>query len=190
AHVLTLQAYTPEPPGWALLPADIDAGATLFDLHLDLRETADDVTGTLTHGPDLFEPPTLARLATYYRRLLDAAVAEPDRPLSRLPLLDAPERHEMVVEWNRTAHPYPPDATVHMLVGRQAARAPERVAIVAGERTLTYGDLDGRAEALASRLRAAGVRPGSVVGVAMERSLEAIVAYLGAVKAGAAYRAL
>ena len=91
------------------------------------------------------------------------------------------------MEWNRTAHPYPTDATVHTLVGRQAARAPERVAIVAGERTLTYGDLDGRAEALAARLRAAGVRPGSVVGVAMERSPEAIVALLAALKAGAAY---
>ena len=115
---------------------------------------------------DLFAPATIARLAMYYHRLLDAAVAEPDRALSRLPLLDARERHEVVVEWNRTTHPYPTDASrPHARRAPGRARPEERVAMVAGERTLTYGDLDGRAEALAARLRAAGVRPGSVVGV-------------------------
>jgi amino acid adenylation domain-containing protein len=187
AHVLTLQAHGPAPPtGWTWLPADLDSGAAIFDLHLDLREGSDDVTGHVVYRTDLFEPATIARLATHVRRLLEAALAAPDAPLSRLSLLDAHERRRVVVEWNRTAHPYP-DATVHALVERQAARAPTRVALVAGDRTLAYGELNRRADALAARLRAAGVRRGTVAGVAMERSPEAIVAYLAALKAGAAY---
>ena len=108
AHVLTLQAHGEAPPsGWTRRPADLDLdpGATIFDLHLELRETPDDVTGHLAYRTDLFEPASMARLARHYRRLLEAAVAEPDAPLSRLSLLDADERHRVVVEWNRTTHP-------------------------------------------------------------------------------------
>jgi amino acid adenylation domain-containing protein len=188
AHVLTLQAAGPAPPdGWALLDTDVDPGAATFDLHLDLRELAGEVSGRFTYRRDLFEPATIARLAAHYRCLLEAAVADPDRPLSRLPLLDARERHQVVVECNRTARPYPAEATVHALVERQAARGPHRVAIVAGDSTLTYAEVNDQADALAARLRAAGVGPGAVVGVAMERSPEAIVAYLAALKAGGAY---
>ena len=188
AHVLTLQAHGPAPSaGWTRLPLDLDLGATIYDLHLDLHEEAGGLAGHLAYRTDLFEPATIARLATHYRRLLEAALDDPERPLSRLSLLDEDERHQVVVAWNQTVHPYPAEATVHALVQRQAARAPARVAVVAGEHTLSYGELDHRAEALAARLRAVGVGRGSVVGVAMERSPEAIVAYLGALKAGAAY---
>ena len=188
AHVITVQTPEPAAPaGWARLPLDVDPAAAVFDLHLDLRDDGEALAGHLVYRTDLFEPATMARVATHYHRLLEAALGDPDRPLSRLPLLDVAERHLIVVEWNRTAHPYPADATVHALVERQAARIPTRTAIVAGERTLTYGELERRANALAAQLRTAGVCRGSVVGVAMERSPEAIVAYLATLKAGAAY---
>ena len=188
SNVFTFEPLGPAlPPGWDLDHLEIDPGTADADLHLDLQERADAVAGTLTYRTDLFEPATVARLGAQFRRLLEAAVADLECPLSRLPLLDACERHRVLVEWNRTARPYPAEATVHELVERQAARGPDRLALVAGELSLTYGELDRRAEALAARLRTLGVKPGAVVGVAMERSPEVIVSYLAALKAGGAY---
>ena len=187
SNLVTLEPGGPAaPPGWNLDHLEIDPGTADADLHLDLYERADAVAGMLTYRTDLFEPATVARLDAQFRRLLEAAVADPECPLSRLPLLDARERHHVVVEWNRTASPYP-EATVHELVERQAARVPDRIALVAGELSLTYGELDRRADALAAHLRALGVRPGAMVGVAMERSPEVIVGYLATLKAGGAY---
>jgi amino acid adenylation domain-containing protein len=188
SHVLTFEPPgAPAPPGWEISGPDVDPGTADFDLHLDLYERRDAIVGRLGYRTDLFEPATIVRLEAHYRRMLEGAAADLDRPVSRLPLLDERERHQMVVEWNRTARPYPAGATVHELVERHAARAPERVAVVAGDTALTYRELNRRADVLAARLRALGVAPGAIVGVAMERSPEVIVGYLAALKAGAAY---
>ena len=188
SHVLTLEPPgAPAPPGWELGGPDVDPGTADFDLHLDLHERGDEIVGRLAYRTDLFEPATIVRLEAHYRRMLQAAAADLDRPLSRLPLLDERERHQVVVEWNRTARPYPAGATVHELVERHAERTPEHVALVAGDTALTYRELNRRADVLAARLRALGVGPGAIVGVAMERSPEVIIGYLAALKAGAAY---
>ena len=175
------------PPGWTLDAFEIDPGAAEVDVHLMLVERADTIDGVLTYRTDLYDPSTIERLQRQLDRLLEAAVADLDCPVSRLALLDDDERHRLIVEWNRTARAYPADATLHELVARQAAGAPDRIALVAGDATLTYGELDRRADALAARLRGLGVGPGSIVGIAMERSPEVIVGYLAALKAGGAY---
>ena len=187
SYVFSLQPPgTPAPAGWALIDDDVDSTAD-FDLHLDLHERVDQIVGRLTYRADLFEPDTIARLAAHFARLLEGAVADLDCPVSRLPMLDERERHRVVVEWNRTAHAYPAEATVHGLVEEQAARASDRIALVSGAGALTYGELNRRADAVAARLQAFGVTPGAFVGVAMERSIETIVGYLAVLKAGAAY---
>jgi amino acid adenylation domain-containing protein len=188
ATLFVFEPHDPAPPdGWALAAYETDPGTADVDLQLELVERSDTLEGVLIYRTDLFEPATIAALGTQLVRLLAAALADPDRAMSRLPWLDAHEHHQVVVAWNRTARPYPDEATVHALVERQTARAPDRIAIVAGGATLSYGELDRRASALAARLQGSGVGRGAVVGVAIDRSPETIVAYLGILKAGAAY---
>src|SRR5262249_29897801 len=103
-----------------------------------------------------------------------------------LPLLTPAERQQLAA-WNATAEPRPAGATLHGLFADQAARTPDAVAVITREGTLTYRELDARADRLARRLAAAGAGVGSRVGLFMERSLEMVVALLGVLKAGAAY---
>src|SRR5581483_9473728 len=127
------------------------------------------------------------RMAGYYQHLLQAAVANPATPVGRLPLLSESERRQLVVEWNQTAAPYPADQCLHQLFEQQAARTPERLALRSGEATLSYGELNRRANQLAHYLRRQGVGPDGLVGLCLERSVETLVAVLAVLKAGGAY---
>ncbi len=185
--VLALEPPLPPlPPGWDLTQMDVEIGATKFDLYVELDERADTIIGRFMYRTDLFDRPTIERMVGHYRRLLEAAAADPGRRLSALPLLTEPERRQVLVEWNRTAAPYP-QVCVHDAFAAQAAARPEAVAVVHEERRLTYGELDRRANALAHRLQALGVGPDVPVGVCLERSPELLVALLGVLKAGGAY---
>ena len=125
-------------------------------------------------------------LAERLVRLLEAAVAAPERAIGRLDILCAAERHTILREWNDTARPIP-SATLPELFAAQAARTPDAVAVVFEDERLTYGELDARANQLAHHLRSLGVGPEVVVGLCVERSLEMMVGLLGILKAGGAY---
>ncbi|MFF4764763.1 amino acid adenylation domain-containing protein, partial [Streptomyces sp. NPDC001292] len=136
---------------------------------------------------DLFEPVTIQALAGRLIRLLEQIAADPALPVGRLALLDPVERGTVLEEWNDTAQPLSA-RTLPELFEAQAARTPDAVAVAgAGVTTLTYAELDARADRVASWLAGRGVGPESRVGVVMERSAELIVLLLGVVKAGAAY---
>src|SRR5262249_55147123 len=118
--------------------------------------------------------------------LLDGAVSQPEKRLSELPLLSEPEREQLLVEWNRTASIYPSEL-IHELFERQAESRPEAIALIDGERWLSYGELNRRANQLANYLRHLGVEPEVVVGICIKRSAEMIVGLLGILKAGGVY---
>ena len=120
-------------------------------------------------------------------RCWKAIASDPDRRIGELDMLEAAERHRLLVEWNDTAADYPQDKLVHELFEEQAARAPEAVALVYEGAQLSYGELNERANRLAHHLRALGVGPDAIVGLCVERSFEMIVALLGVLKAGGAY---
>ena len=107
-------------------------------------------------------------------------------PLHRLEVLGPEERHTLLKEFNATAHPLP-EATLPALFEAQVARTPEALALLCGEERLTYGALNARANRLAHWLLAQGVGPERVVGIALERSPEMVVALLANLKAGGAY---
>ena len=111
----------------------------------------------------------------------------PERPLRSTPLLSQAECQRVLLEWNDTEREYYRDVCVHDLVSGQAAQTPDLPALIFGAETVTYAELDARAEKLASRLVRLGVGPGSLVGVYLERSIAMIVAVLGVHKAGGAY---
>ena len=167
-------------------PAQLGNGTAKFDLSLLMAEAGDELIGVFEYTTDLFEPARIHRMAKHFETLIEGITADPDRPLSELPLLTATEWQELVVEANQTTAPYP-DRCVHELFEERAARQPEATAVLSGGRQFTYGELNTRANRLAHELRARGTGPQSVIAICLERSFDMIVAVLGTLKAGAAY---
>ncbi|MFI5477049.1 amino acid adenylation domain-containing protein [Streptomyces cacaoi] len=179
-------APPPGLPGLAAEPVALSNGGSKFDLTLYLSEEADGLHGHAVFATDLFDRPTVVRMTRSFERLLEAAVAAPDRPFRELELLDPAEREQLVHVWNDTGVPVPPE-TVQRLIARQAADTPGAVAVRDEWRSLTYAELEERAERLANMLRARGVGPETAVGVCVERSVDLPVSLLGVLKAGGTY---
>ncbi|HLL45779.1 MAG TPA: amino acid adenylation domain-containing protein, partial [Longimicrobiaceae bacterium] len=177
---LTLGELEMEPLGGS------DAGAK-FDLRVTLSEVGDGIQGQIIYRSDLFEGSTVERMAEHYRLLLEAAVADPERRLGALPLLGAAERELIVARWSGEGAAVLPERCLHELFAAQAGRTPDAVALVHAGRTLTYAELDRRANRLAHTLVALGVGPEVPVALCLERSAEMVVALLGVLKAGGAY---
>jgi amino acid adenylation domain-containing protein len=174
-------------PGLTLRPhLDVYHGVSRFDLTLSATETGGGLLGYLEFKTDLLEAATAARWLGHLGTLLAAAAAEPERRLSELPVLSDAERRQLLDDWNDTATEVPA-ACVHRLIAERAARSPGDVAVLCAGERLTRAQLEDRAARLACRLRALGVGPESLVGIALERSLDLLVAALGVWKAGGAY---
>jgi len=162
--------------------------ASPFDLSFFVREGRDGtLSATIQYKRDLFKPDTIARLAGHYRTLLEGAVADPDQRLSALPLLTEAERHLLLKEWNSTQRPFPRSACISALFEAQVERTPEAVAATFEDQSLTYRQLNQRANQLAHHLRRHGVCPEAAVGICLKPSLDLIVGLLGILKAGGAY---
>jgi amino acid adenylation domain-containing protein len=179
---------TLERPGLTMTARDTDTGTAKFDLTLLLAEAgAGGLSGVLEYRSDLFDRGTAERLAGHFRVLLEAAAADPDRRVGDLPLLRPDEERRVLHAWNATDADFPRDACIHQLFEAQAARTPDAVALVFGDESWTYRELDERANRLAHLLRAGGVGPGVLVGVCLPRRPELVAALLGVFKAGGAY---
>ncbi|MFK0167153.1 condensation domain-containing protein, partial [Rhizobium sp. NPDC090279] len=158
-----------------------------FDLTLQLEEGSEgDLLAELEYATALFDRATIERMAGHYVRLLEHAAADPEAQLSRLELLSAAERDQLLREWNATTAPVS-ELCLHELFEEQARQTPEATAVVFGAEQLSYDELNTRANQLAHHLRRQGVGPETLVGVCMERSHEVVVALLGILKAGGAY---
>ncbi|MEE6260935.1 non-ribosomal peptide synthetase/MFS transporter [Plantactinospora sonchi] len=169
-------------------PFDFAHPATRFDLELYVAPEADGgLHCTLVYNRDLFTSRTCLRFVDHLRHLLAGVVEAPDRRLSELDLLPADERDTLLRRWNRPAVPVTGPATLAELVEERVRRVPDTVAVRYEGRSVTYAELNARANQVAHRLRAAGVGRDDVVAVCAERSVELVVALLGVVKAGAAY---
>ncbi|MFI0722198.1 amino acid adenylation domain-containing protein [Streptomyces sp. NPDC021224] len=162
-------------------------GSSRHDLELYVVPSGDGgLACTFTYKTSLFTAGTVERMAGHLETLLRAALDAPGTAVSRLPLLDAAER-ALLDGWNDTAADYPADATLHGLVADQVRRTPDAPAVTFDGATLTYAQLDTRADRIAHRLAAEGVGAGSLVAVCAERSLDLPAALLGVLRTGAAY---
>ena len=120
-------------------------------------------------------------------QLVDALETAPDTAAQTIDVMPPAERRQVLVEWNATEADYPKDKCVHELFEAQAARTPDAVAVVQGDRHLTYAELNGRANRLAHYLRGLGVKPDARVAICVERSFDMVVGLLAILKAGGAY---
>ena len=174
-------------PGLTVNSLRVDSNIAKFDLSLIIIEKSEGLLASFEYNTDLFEAATVERMVGHLQTLLEGIVANPDTPIAQLPLLTAPERHQLLAEWNDTARDYPQDKCLHHLFEAQVAQSPEAIAVVFEAQQLTYLELNARANQVAHYLRRQGVGPEVLVGICVERSLEMIVGLLGILKAGGAY---
>ncbi|HYO62150.1 MAG TPA: amino acid adenylation domain-containing protein, partial [Pyrinomonadaceae bacterium] len=174
-------------PGLQLSVVEPPVKTAKFDLTLVLTEGPEGLEGSAVYNTDLFDAATVRRMVEQYGRLLAGVAADPRRRVGDLSLLSEAESRQVLRDWNDTATDYPRAECLHELFERQAARTPEAAAVVYGAQSLTYAELNQRANRLARHLRALGVGPGAMVGLCVERSAEMVVALLAILKAGGAY---
>ena len=174
-------------PGLRLKPFTLRETTSRFDLELDLKEAEDGFDGFIRYNVALFAPETIERLGCHYRTLLEGVLADPDRPISSLPLLDRAEIDQLLIEWG-APQVAAPAATALELFERRAAEHPDRPAVVSADGTaLSYAELDRRAALIAGRLAGSGTGPEDRVALALPRSPDLVAAILAVWKAGAAY---
>jgi amino acid adenylation domain-containing protein len=134
-----------------------------------------------------FDAQTVKRMLGHLQSALESFAAAPSQQLAAVSLLTPAERRQLLFEWNNTRRDYPQHACLHELFEAQVERTPDAVALVFEDEHVTYRELNRRANSLAQRLRASGVRVETRVGVCAERSMEMVIALFGVLKAGGAY---
>ncbi|WP_284740329.1 non-ribosomal peptide synthetase [Amycolatopsis sp. RTGN1] len=175
------------PPGTRTVVARVGGPGGRAELAVTFTDDGGELGFAIRYPRELFGGETVERLAGRFEVLLAGALADPGRTAAALPVLTEPERRWLLVDRNDTAAPYPGDRSVAELFAEQVRAVPGEPAVVAGGTTLGYAELDARANGLAHRLVAAGVRAESRVGVLLGRSPHAVVTMLAVLKAGGAY---
>ncbi|MGD1704673.1 amino acid adenylation domain-containing protein [Dapis sp. BLCC M229] len=209
-QVMFILLNTPLPEiklsGVKLEPIPIEKKISKFDLTLSLEEISPDKSSFLEnnyiglldknksgmiaafeYNTDIFDAQTIEQMAQHFQTLLTGIVANPECPISELPLLTEAESHQLLVEWNDTAVEYSTDKCIYQLFEEQVEKTPNAVAVVFEGEQLTYQQLNAKANQLAHYLQSLGVKPDTLVGICVERSLEMVVGLLGILKAGGAY---
>jgi amino acid adenylation domain-containing protein/non-ribosomal peptide synthase protein (TIGR01720 family) len=186
-------AYQAEPTaridlhGLTMRPMSGESGTSKFDLILGVTESARGLHALIEFATDLFDPSTIERMLGHLTVLLEGIVKAPDARLADLPLLPAAERHQLLAEWNVETAAHPRGLTAHGWFERQVDRTPDAPAATYEGKTLSYRQLDARANQVAHFLRKRGVGPDVLVGLSTERSMDMLVGLLGILKAGGAY---
>ncbi|MBB3120918.1 non-ribosomal peptide synthetase [Pseudoduganella violacea] len=174
-------------PGLELNDYALDRQQAQFELTLDTREDENGVlSATFSYAADLFDEATVARIAQHYQAILQAMSGNPEQLLGDVELLDE-EQHAQLQQWSDNHEHHDGEEPVHRLFEKQAENQPASCALLFGDASLSYGELNARANRLAHHLIELGVRPENKVGVALERSFEMVVSLLAILKAGGAY---
>ncbi|MEU1753026.1 amino acid adenylation domain-containing protein [Micromonospora matsumotoense] len=162
-------------------------GAARNALHVQIVDAPTGLTVSLQHSPAAIDTDAVRRIGAHLGTLLAAAVTDPDRPVAQLPVLPADELDLVTRGWNDTGRAYPEGASVPTLFAARVAADPDAPAVVDGDRTLSYAQLDAAADRLAALLGRRGVGPGALVAVALDRSWQAVVTLLAVLRRRAAY---
>jgi amino acid adenylation domain-containing protein len=159
-----------------------------FDLSFYILEAEDEVIVNIEYYTPIFRPETIRRLSSYLLTIIKTVGQDPRLPLKHIAVISEAEKHQILHEFNHTAHDYPQAKNICDLFVEQAERSPHRAAALQGERLVTYRQLDERSNRLANFLKSGGsVETGERLGILMDRSLTLLESILGVLKAGAAY---
>ena len=171
--------------GLSWMPFEIDQSSSQFDLSVTVDP---EITRKIliAYNTDLYDAETITRMLQHYQRLLEALAANPDQSIAMVSILADGERRQLLQDWNDNDVAFP-RACIHEVFEAQARKTPDSVAIEFEDQQITYEELDRRANHVAHRLRAMGVKPEVLVGICIERSVDLLVGLLGILKAGGAY---
>jgi amino acid adenylation domain-containing protein len=157
-----------------------------LDLHLEFFPTEDSLIINWHYNTELFNDSTIERMIPNFQVLLEGILKDIDQPINTLPILTQTETEEILINWNQTKVDYP-NVCIHQLIEIQAQKHPQKIAVTYGNQSLTYQQLNQKADQLGIYLQNLGVKPDSKVGICLERSLDLIVGLLGILKSGGAY---
>ncbi|HJT65165.1 MAG TPA: condensation domain-containing protein, partial [Pyrinomonadaceae bacterium] len=176
-----------EARGLKFAPIYVQAGSAETDLNLMISEGENGLVGEVIYSTDLFDATTIEGMMGHYQNLLQQIVEKPERRILELPLLSASEARAVLSQWDGGVLNVQTNKLVQQLFEEQVTRTPEAVAVASNDRTLTYSELNQRANQLAHYLRRHNARPETLVAVHLEPSIDLIIALLAVVKAGAAF---
>ncbi|MET0795353.1 MAG: amino acid adenylation domain-containing protein, partial [Polyangiaceae bacterium] len=174
-------------PGLSVSPVEVSGSSAKYELSLDFVVGERGARGRLEYNSDLFSRSSAQRLVEQYQRVLEQLAREPSLKLADIELLSESERYLLTDVWGKNAARYPSAVPIPQLFAQRAQERPEASAVMCGAAELSYGELDRRANRLAQRLVSLGVRAEVRVGIAVERSVEMVIALLAVLKAGGAY---
>jgi amino acid adenylation domain-containing protein len=174
--------------GWSIVWSHVNLDASKFDLHLEVGESEDEIDARFFYRTDIWQRATIRRMAAHWLQLLRSITQNPSQTLSSLDMLTGEEKQQILAPggWNDTAQAVP-EKPFHVLFDEQARRTPDAIAAKSPNGRWTYRHLNARAQQLALQLEELGIKPGSVVAIVLDRSLEMLAALLAVHKAGAAY---
>lgn len=158
-----------------------------FDITLFISESPGGLKCLLEYCTDLFSEQTLRRMIDHFKELLSSIVKNPSQSIGELPILNSAEKNQLLIEFNETAMEYPKDKSIIDIFQEQAANNPQRIALVCGDKHVTYKELNERSNQIAHYLRSKGIKEETLVPVNMERSIELVTVILGILKSGGAY---
>lgn len=170
-----------------IVPLTMNNRIAQFDLTLFIDERGDKLLVSFEYNTDLFDAATISRMAGHLQMLLVSSIDNPITPLKRLEMLPSDERRQLLIEFNRTAIDYADEHLIHRLFEKQVQKTPEACALVYAGQTMSYEQLNRRANRLAHHLMSLGVRPEHRVAICVERGFEMVIGLIGILKAGAAY---
>lgn len=186
-----------ELPGLTLSPLQFETETTRFDLEFHLWERSPQnglwvdssagISGFVIYSTDLFDDTTITRMLGHLQTLLEGIVTNPEQRIVNLPILSESELHQLLVEWNNTQANYPQDKCIHQLFENIAEQSPDAIALVMGDKQLSYKELNIRSNQLAHYLQKLGVGAEVLVGLCVERSFDLVIGMLGILKAGGTY---
>ncbi|NJK63587.1 MAG: amino acid adenylation domain-containing protein [Synechococcaceae cyanobacterium SM2_3_1] len=172
--------------GLRLIPQPLRLFEGQFDLDLEMLDSNTGLLGMFKYNSDLFNRSTIERMQVHFQTLLQGIISNPQNQIQTLPLLTRSEQ-EQLQQWQATGQEIPQDRCIHQLFEAQVQRTPEAIALVFGQKALSYRELDRRANQLAWSLQTLGIGPEIRVALCVERGPEMVIGILGILKAGGAY---
>ena len=173
---------------------DVDSGTSTFDITVSATEQPGNLNISIEYNTDLFDHSTIDRFLEHFVVLLNSIIVNPDFPVASLPVMSDQEKSKILVEWNNTRVVFPEiGLTIPQLFEAQVLQTPDQIAVVSPSfesrprQSITYSLLNQKANLLARALRDMGVKPESIVGICLDKSIETVIAILGILKAGGAY---